>query len=247
MTIDQLFQVLKEGLNKIIQQNNLKQSQICITSKTLSPEEAIGITQRKDFPILLGKEIMIQATYQNGIGQAFTDAPAIFNGSLEEILAMDTVNDAHARGLFIAALNAVMSHVGLVENTVHCKNGEPELCAQKMGPYIKTNYGSPKIALIGYQPALLEHLSKEFNVRVLDLNPDTVGKSKFGVIIEDGLKDFEEVVLDWAELVLCTGSTICNGSIVNFLDLEKEVLFFGTTLAGAAQMLGLKRVCFYSA
>lgn len=246
MTIDQVFQALKEGLNKVIQQNNLTQSQICITSKALSPEEAIGITQRKDFPILLGKEIMIQATYQDGEGQAFTDAPAIFSGSLEEILAMDIVNDAHARGLFIATLNAVMSHVGLVENTVHCRNSEPELCAQKFITYIQTNYGISKIALIGYQPALLEHLSKEFNVRVLDLNPENVGISKFGIVVEDGLKDFEDVVQDWAELVLCTGSTICNGSIVNFLNLEKEVIFFGTTLAGAAQILGLKRVCFYS-
>ncbi len=247
MTIEQVFQTLKEGLNEVIQQNNLTQSQIRITSKSLSPEEAIGITRRKDFPILLGKEIMLQATYKNGEGQAFTDAPATFNGSLEEILEMDIVNDAHARGLFIATLNAVMSHVGQVANTVHCKNSEPELCAQKFIPYIQENYGNPKIALIGFQPALLEHLSKEFNVRVLDLNPDTVGKSKYGVIVEDGLKDFEEVVLEWAELVLCTGSTICNGSIVNFLDLDKEVLFFGTTLAGAAQMLGLKRACFYSA
>ncbi|WMJ87964.1 hypothetical protein [Anaerocolumna sp. MB42-C2] len=60
------------------------------------------------------------------------------------------------------------------------------------------------------------------------------------------MKDFEQVVVKWADLVLCTGSTICNGSIVNFLNLDKEVLFFGTTLAGAAQMLSLKRVCFYS-
>lgn len=247
MTIEHLFQVLKDGLNQVIQQNNLAQSQIYITSKALSPEEAIGITKRKDFPILLGKEIMIQATFQDGEGQAFTDSPAIFCGSLEEILAMDIVNDTHARGLFIAALNAVMSHVGLAENTIHCKNGEPELCAQKFVSHIRINYGNPKIALIGFQPALLEHLSKEFDLRVLDLNPDTVGKPKYGIVVEDGIKDFEKVVLDWADLVLCTGSTICNGSIVNFLNLEKEVLFFGTTLAGAAQMLGLKRACFYSA
>lgn len=245
MTIYEIYQVLKEGLREVIQKNNLSQSQIYITSKALSPKEAIGITERKDYPILLGKEIMIQATYQNGIGQAFTDSPAIFSGSLDEILKMDIINDVHARGLFIASLNAVMNHVGLAENTIHCKNGEPELCAQKFISHIKANYNTPQIALIGYQPALLENLSKEFEVRVLDLNPDTVGKSKFGVVVEDGEKNYEEV-LEWADLVLCTGSTICNGSIVNFLDLEKEVLFFGTTLAGAAEILGLKRACFYS-
>ncbi|WMJ87963.1 hypothetical protein [Anaerocolumna sp. MB42-C2] len=176
MTIEQIYKVLREGLREIIKQNNLTESQICITSKALTPEEAIGITQRKDFPILVGKEIMLQALFREGEGQSFTDSPAVFYGGLDEILEMDIVNDAHARGLFIATLNAVMKQVGLVENTIHCKNKEPELCAQKFVTHIRTNYGNPKIALIGYQPALLEHLSNEFNLRVLDLNPDNIGK-----------------------------------------------------------------------
>ncbi|MGB8453888.1 MAG: DUF364 domain-containing protein [Anaerocolumna sp.] len=246
MTMEQVFKVLKDGLREVIKQNNLTESQISITSKALSPEEAIGITQRKDFPILTGKEIMLQASFREGGGQAFTDSPAVFCGSLEEILGMDLINDIHARGLFIAALNAVMKYAGLIENTIHCKNKEPELCAQKFVSYIRDNYEKPKIALIGFQPALLEHLSEVFELRVLDLNPDNIGKIKYGKVIEDGLKDFEEVVVKWADLIFCTGSTICNGSIVNFINLEKEVLFFGTTLAGAAQMLKLKRACFYS-
>lgn len=247
MTIEKLLDILKEELNRVIQQNNLNDSQIKITSKALSPLEAIGHTKRNDFPILTGKEIMIQASFLECEGQAFTDSPATFCGSLKEILEMDIVKDIHARGLFIASLNAVIRYVGLVENTIHCKNSEPELCAQKLVTYLESNYKNPKIALIGYQPAMLEHLSKKFSVRVLDLNPDNVGKLKYGTIVEDGKIDFEEVVVKWADLVLCTGSTICNGSIVNFLNLEKEILFFGTTLAAAAQLLGLKRVCFYSA
>ncbi|SFR76079.1 Putative heavy-metal chelation [Anaeromicropila populeti] len=241
-----MFQKLKEGLMQIVQDYNLTNSQICITSNALTPEEAIGETQRKDFPILAGKEIMIQASFENGKGQAFTDSPAIFKGSLEEVLKLDVVKDDYARALFVASLNAIMRQVGLVENTVHCKNGEPELCAQRFLTYIKETYGLPKIALIGYQPALLEHLSKEFQIRVLDLNPETIGTVKWGIKVEAGKDDFEEVV-QWAELILCTGSTICNGSIIDFLNLKKEVLFFGTTLAGAAHLLGLNRVCFYSA
>ena len=62
--------------------------------------------------------------------------------------------------------------------------------------------------------------------------------------MEHGVDDFDEVVVNWSDLVLCTGSTLSNGTITNFLDLEKEVLFFGTTLAGAAEMLGCKRMCF---
>ena len=55
------------------------------------------------------------------------------------------------------------------------------------------------------------------------------------------------MVRDWAELVLCTGSTLCNGSFVNFLDIGKPVLFFGTSCAGAAHVLGAERFCPMSA
>ena len=54
---------------------------------------------------------MLMAEYQGSFGQAFTDSPALFNGSLEEILALDIVNDDYSRGLFIASLNAVMKHL----------------------------------------------------------------------------------------------------------------------------------------
>ena len=247
MTIEQVYRSLKEGLHQIIRQNGLSASRIDITCRALSPEEAIGATVRKDFPILTGKEIMIQATYMGSHGQAFTDSPAVFSGNLDEILHLDIVGDTHARGLFTAALNAVMRHAGLIEKTIHCKDGDPEICARKFIPYIKENYGNPKTALIGYQPALMENLSEAFDLRVLDLNPENIGKTRFGTRIENGTDSYEDAVLHWAELVLCTGSTLCNGSIVNFMDTGKDVVFFGTTLAGAAHILGLKRVCFCAA
>ncbi len=59
-----------------------------------------------------------------------------------------------------------------------------------------------------------------FDVRVLDLDPDNIGKTKYGVLIEDGEKDLDEV-LNWAEVLLVTGSTVVNGTIVNFWRLEK--------------------------
>lgn len=246
MTIGQLMDILKTEFLEIISRNNLSDAQISVITRALAPEEAIGVTKRKDYPILRRKELMLQAAFLQGIGQSFTSYPSTFSGSLSDILKMDIVNDDYARSLFIAALNAVLKQTGLIANTIHCKNKEPELCAQKMAAYIKTNYHNPKIALIGYQPALLEHLSREHTLRVLDLNPDNIGENRYGTFVEDGIRDFEAVAKKWADLILCTGSTICNASIVNFLNLNKEVLFFGTTLAGAAHIMGWKRVCFYS-
>lgn len=244
MNQKELFEMLASGFREILEKYEMASDNIIIEARGLSPKEAIGETSRKDYPILAGKEIMLEAEYMGSKGQAFTSAPSGFSGRLSEILEMDIDKDPHVRGLFIAAMNAVMKHLGLADRTVHCKEGEPEECAEQAAAYIRENYGEPRIALVGYQPALLEALSKEFPLRVLDLNPDNVGQMRYGIKIEDGEKDFEDAVVKWAQLVLCTGSTLCNGTIVNFLDLDKKVLFFGTTLAGAAGLLGCSRMCF---
>ena len=152
--------------------------------------------------------------------------------------------ERHGRGIFIAALNAVMCRLGIVECTVHCRNDGPELCAPLAVERIKAEYGRPRITLIGYQPSLLAALSREFPLRVLDLNPQNIGQTRSGVVVEDGGDEALRLeACSWAELILCTGSTVCNGSIVNFLGYDK-VLYYGTTLAGAAALMGLPRLCF---
>jgi uncharacterized protein (DUF4213/DUF364 family) len=237
------YDALKARFRQVIEEHGFSAERIEISSRALSPEEAIGNTVRKDFPLIIGKESLLQAEYRGAIGQAFTDSPAVFSGTLKEILDIDIVNDRHGRGLFIASLNAVMRSLSLVDRTVHCKDDGPELCAQELAREIRRTYGSPRIALVGFQPALLEHLSKEFELQALDLNPDNIGATRHGKPIRHGSDDYKEVVLDWAELVLCTGSTLVNGTIINYLGLEKDVIFFGVTMAGAAELLGLKRWC----
>lgn len=74
----------------------------------LTPEEAIAINERKDYPILTGQDVMLQASYRGARGQAFTDAPADYSGTLEEILSMDILSDEHA-GKRIALQNPCIS------------------------------------------------------------------------------------------------------------------------------------------
>ena len=180
---------------------------------------------------------MLQARFGEALGQAFTSAPVDFEGSLADVLELDTTHDPQAAGMLVATLNAVLRAVGEIGNTVHCRDDGPELCAERYAALVRERFGTPRIALVGFQPALLARLSKEFSVRVLDLNPEIVGTVRSGVLVEDGM----------AELVLCTGSTLCNGSFVNFLDIGKPVLFFGTSCAGAAHVLGAERFCPMSA
>lgn len=224
----------------------VQEEQVTIVCRALTPEEAIGNTERKDFPIIEGKDVMIQAEFRGFYGQAFTDAPAAFSGTILEVLDMDILQDPHARSIFIAVLNAVMASFGKCTGTVHCKTEGPEKCAGKMRAFLESNYSEgTRIALIGYQPALLDMLSHSgFQVRVLDLNPANIGQERYGVVVEDGRKAYENVINGGADLILCTGSTICNGTIVDYLELDTEVLFFGTSISGAAPLMGLKRVCF---
>ena len=246
MTAEVFYQTLKDRFRQVLQSRGLEQEEVTILCRSLSPEEAIGNTRRRDFPIITGKDVMIEASFRGSRGQAFTDAPTAFSGTMEEILEGDLAGDPRARSLFIAALNAVTAHLGLCQGTVHCRTEGPELCAGDMLKFLRENYLPPRrIALIGYQPALLQMLAEsEYPVRVLDLNPANVGQTRYGVPVEDGSAAYHDVTHGGADLILCTGSTVCNGTIVNYLDLPVEVLFFGTTLAGAAALMGLKRVCF---
>lgn len=246
MTTGELYEILKTRFSKVLKQYQIADDSVVVTCRALTPQEAIGETTRKDFPIITGKDVMIQAEYHGSYGQAFTDSPTAFSGTLSEILKMDITHDAHNRGIFVATLNAVMKSVGLCDGTVHCRTSGPEQCAQEMRAFLRKNYPNVKrVALIGYQPSLLEMLHESgYEVRVLDLNPANIGQRRYGVVVEDGNLSKDEVIQTFADLILCTGSTLCNGTIVDYMNLPVEVLFFGITLAGSADLLGLKRVCF---
>ena len=240
-----IYEEIQSRFLDLLEKYQIDTGEMILTSKGLSTEEAIGITERKDYPILTGMEIMLQAEYKGSFGQAFTDAPSEFHGSLADILKMDLCRDAHARGLYFAAMNAVLKHLGLIGHTVHCRTKEPAECAPKYIKWMKQQYSAKKIALIGYQPSLFQTLSDDpdLTVRCLDLNPDNVGQIRFGVKVEHGINDYSDAVLDWADLVLCTSSVFANATMDYYIAIDKPVLFFGITGAAPIYLLGLSRYC----
>ncbi|MFD3155706.1 Rossmann-like domain-containing protein [Haloimpatiens sp. FM7330] len=227
---------------KIAQDNDILNETIKVEVKVkvLKPEEAIGVPKRQDYPLLKGKEKMMEAEFKGYKGQAFTDMPGKFSGTISDILNKK-IETNFDRAIFISTLNAVCACLKICDRTVHCKDEEPEECAKLFVKHIKENYGSPKIALIGLQPAILQRLSENFNVRALDLDKDKIGSIKFGVKIEDGDKNTKEV-LDWCELIVATGSTSANATITNYIN-DKPVIFYGTTLSAIASLKGLNRFC----
>jgi hypothetical protein len=100
--------------------------------------------------------------------------------------------------------------------------------------------GRPKLFLAGFQPRMVEVLSKAFPLRVTDLDPDNIGKEKFGISIEGPEKTRANLV--WCDVVLVTGTTIVNNTISEFF-IRKPTIFYGVTISGAAKILGLNHFC----
>jgi len=242
--VNDFFNELKSKFSKIVYKNKLLDETVHIKARILKAEEAIGRPQRKEFPLVKGEEKIIEASFKNAIGHAFTDQPSNFEGTLNAVLSLG-LNTNKERAIFIATINAVMRYLGLVKNTRHCKNEEPELCAEELIRYIKQEYGNVKVGIIGFQPAFVDHLRKHFIIRVTDYNVKNIGKIKYNILIENGYIGNKNV-LEWADVILATGSSVVNGSIVEILPYREKTIFYGVTIAGPAVLLGLKRFCVYS-
>lgn len=240
MIVQNFYDELLNKFKKIVIKNGLMSERIRITGKILKPEEAIGNPIRQDYPILKGKEKLIEADFKGAKGQAFTNMPGQFSGTLEEIIHKPLKTNFD-RAVLISTINAVCKYLNIVDKTIHCKDEEPERCSKKLVKYIKENYGFPKVALIGFQPAMLEKLSKNFEIRVADLDEDNIGKVKYGIEIEDG-RIYIEKILNWCDVIIATGSTIANSTITVFLN-NKPVIFYGTTIAGVAKIMDLNHFC----
>jgi uncharacterized protein (DUF4213/DUF364 family) len=236
-----MYNLLRSQFQKIIDEHELRNERVRVTVK--SPFEAIGTPKREDFPLVKGKERIVEASLRNSSGQAFTDAYASFDGTLREILDLELINN-ESRAIFVATMNAVMKHLGMIEGTTHCKDEEPERCSGELANYISRNFGKPKITVIGYQPSIVETLSKRFVIQVTDLNAENVGKNRSGLKILDGDTEMEQAV-QWCDLVLATGSTVVNGTMERILKAAKgkPLIFYGITIAGPAKLLGLNRFC----
>jgi len=238
---DIFLKKIPKTFRELVDNNELSEQKLDISCSVLTAQETIGDPKRKDFPIQKGKGKMMQARFDSSYGQAFTDMPNAFTGKLKDLITL-SLKTNYERAVFVSGMNAVLRELKMTDRTVHCKDEGPKKCSMELAKMIAEEYGQPKIALFGLQPAMAEVLSQEFELRIFDLDQDNIGKEKFGILVENGLCDIGEVE-KWADLFLVTGSTLCNGSIVNFLPLSKPVVYFGTTIAGTASLLGLKRFC----
>lgn len=243
-----ILESTRTKLGDIIRSEGLSDVMVSVLVKPLTAEEAIGKPGRRDFPIIEGKERVIEAEVLGAKGHAFTDSPADFRGSLVEVLNLP-LQDNKERALYIAVLNAVLRYLGLVEKTVHCKDEEPEMCAKEIASYILGRWGKVRVGLIGLNPAIAAELVGVFgadSVRITDLNKQNIGSIKCEVEIWDGREKARDLI-EQSDVVVVTGTTIVNGTFDFIFDdiktCGKDYLLYGVTSAGVCSLMGLNRIC----
>jgi len=237
--MSEVYEEIRKRLFDICRTEELLSQPVQVKARVLTPEEAIGNPEADDFPIQKGKERLMQAEFLGSMGQAFTDQYGNFEGVLGDILKIDLKNNFR-RAVFVSTMNAVLRYLGRIENTIHCRDQEPAECAGELVSYIQAKHGKCKIVMVGFQPRMVESLASQFPLRVLDMDPGNIGDEKYHVTIEGPDKTDEAVA--WAELLVVTGTTLANCTIENFLG-KKPILFYGTTIAGAAYLMDWERFC----
>lgn len=248
MALTPILEEAREKFSAIVATHKLGGETVRVTVGPLSPDQAIGNPRRQDFALLGGREVMIEAQFKGSFGQAFTNQPQRFEGTLENVLNL-SLNTIHNRAIFVSTLNAATAHLGIATGTRHCRDDEPDRCGSQIARNLLHRFSRIKVGLVGFQPALLENLIQSFgvhNIRCSDLNPKNIGSHKFGVEIWDGRTENIKLAR-WCDLLLVTSSAIANNTFDNIREEAasqgKHLIMFGVTGAGASALLGLERIC----
>lgn len=252
-----IYKKLKNALNEQVIKHNLQNEKLTVKCRALSAQEAIGNPEHNDYPIIKGKELMIEADFKGSKGQAFSDDFENREYYISELIDLD-LNSNKKRASFIAGLNAVYRYLNLTDKTVHCRDKEPKKCSEELKKNFigvisnildsvknkeldSSKLKKLKILQIGLQPRFLEVLSQLSKVKVIDLDKDNIGRAINGVEIK-GPEHTDELI-NKCDIIFATGSTIVNDTIQQFLDSEKPVIFYGVTISAPAKILGLNTFC----
>ena len=228
-----------EEFRKVIEPYAYTNEPVSVVARPLTAEEAIGRPEHDDYPLVKGKERMMEARFKGVAGQAYTDQIGNFEGTFGDVLALPMDSNYH-RAVLVATVNAVLRQLGIIDKSRHCKDEDPVTCAPKL-PDTLAAFASERVGMIGHQPRLLEVVSENFQVRICDRDPDQISTKKSGVIVEP--PEAWPDIVSWCDLVLATGTTQVNDTIDHFVVPGKPTVFYGITISGAARLLNLNHFC----
>ena len=235
-------------IREIAEKEHLLHVDVTVLARPLTPEEAIGNPGRRDFPIIIGKERVIEATLLGSKGHAYTDSPQEFLGTLNDVLNLE-LNTNQNRAIYVATINALLGSLKMADKKVHCKDNEPEECALEIADSLLKKYGRTDVGLIGLNPAIAERLVDTFgpdHVRITDMSRDNIGQRRFGVEIWDGNERTEDLI-DASNVVIFTGTTLVNNTFSQIWDRiqahGKNYVVYGVTAAAVSNLLCFERIC----
>lgn len=232
-----VYKKLQKALSREVRKHHLFGKNISVRCKALSSREAIGRPDHDDYPIVKGREVIVEAIFQGAKGQAFADEFENAEYLVDDLLKI-RLDSNRRRASFISGLNAVFRYLDLCDKTVHCKDQEPKECARHLSEVI----GAGKnVFLVGYQPRFLEALALYTHLRVTDMDQDHIGSDITGIVIEP--PEAASNIIQWCDVIFATGSTIVNGTLPYFLNQDKPVIFYGVTISAAAGILNLQKFC----
>lgn len=245
-----ILERIRPKFRAIVEKARLMDSNVSVLAKPLTPEEAIGTPGRRDYPIVTGKERVLEASVHESRGHAFTDSPREFEGTLAGVLDLELTTNQN-RAIYVATLNAVLAHIKMVDGTVHCKDEDPEKCAKEIAKHLYEKYGPVNVGLIGLNPAIAERLIDTFgaaHVHISDLYEGNIGEKRFGVEIWDGNTRNEDLI-ETSRVIVLTGTTLLNGTFDRIWAAVESrgriPIVYGVTAAGVARLAGFERICPY--
>jgi len=124
---------------------------------------------------------------------------------------------------------------------------------KKSGTKIKTDYGGGgemlSKMLIAKSGDTYIAPEQRFMMTAKDkgvVEPETIRAVAYMVPVLDGNKFYKKII-GWADIVLATGTVFANGTIEKIARVRpiEEIIFYGVTVSAIAELLKLKRVCFY--
>ena len=237
MTMIELYQQIISSFLELPGVGELLQEPVRVVPD-VTPEHTL--LPENDPPGLVSKpEYRVTAFFRDSAGEAYTECPQAFEGTLREALDLP-VSERGISGAALAAINAVMHDLDLCPGAFPDDEQAHARYADALFRHVSERFGKDHIVLVGYDGYIVKKFVEEgMDFWTLDRNPDNITKNRFEHVIVNSGKYNREACFAWGKVILLTGSSLCNGTAVQYLDQGVPILFYGITCAGAATLLGL--------
>jgi len=237
MTVTQLYEQILSAFHQLEGTDQLLTETVTVT---VSEEPEHTLRPPEDPPSTVAKpEYCVTAQIRGVKGEAYTETPEPFCGTLQDALSIP-VTEKGISAVTISAINAAMNALSLSPGVFSNDQQFHIHYADALCRYVSEHYGNTRIVLVGYDGYIVKRFMEEgLDFWTLDLNPDHITQNRFGHVIVNGARKNRDSSLAWGRIFLVTGSSLCNGTIIPYLESGKELLFYGVTCAGTAALLNL--------